>query len=212
MNKKDITGQRFGRLIVLKETGERSKEGRVKWLCQCDCGNKLNVVGKSLRNGNTKSCGCLQKERVREVNTIHGKRKTRLYSIWHDMLRRCENPKVVSYKLYGYRGIKICEKWHDFQSFYDWAMENGYADSLTLDRIDCDGNYEPKNCRWVSMKTQQNNRRNNHIIEYNGETHTLSEWENIVGIRQKTLWKRINTSHWSIEKALTTPTKKRGNK
>lgn len=136
--------------------------------------------------------------------TIHGMKKTRIYKSWERIKRRCNNPKT--YKNYGGRGIKVCDEWSkDFMAFYEWAMANGYRDDLTIDRIDVNGNYEPNNCRWVTMKEQENNRRNNHHITYNGETHTIAEWGDILNIPYKVLLQRITTYKWSIEKAFNIP-------
>lgn len=173
------------------------------WLCQCECGRTVIVSGANLRNGHIKSCGCYRSEIARKNATKHGLRQTRLYKIFHGMKKRCYTPTAINFSIYGGRGITICEEWlNDFQAFYDWAMSNGYADDLSIDRIDVNGNYEPSNCRWVSMKEQVNNRRANRFITYNGETHTLSEWSNIVGINIKTLHKRLRDG-WSAEDALT---------
>ena len=160
----DLTGQKFGRLTVI-ERADNTKQGQAKWLCQCDCGRKTVVMGKSLRNGNTKSCGCLQKETIGYKRTIHGQTNTRFYRIWCGMKSRCYNKKNPHFHLYGGRGIKVCNEWlKDFQTFYDWAIANGYADNLTLDRINVNGNYEPSNCRWITRKEQNNNKRAEPII------------------------------------------------
>lgn len=134
----------------------------------------------------------------------HGKRHTRLYTIYANIKTRCYNKKNIRYKLYGARGITMCEEWkNDFQSFYDWSMANGYREDLTIDRIDNNGNYEPSNCRWVTWRGQQNNRRNNHLIEFNGHAHTMAEWSRLIGIPYQTLVRRINVYGWSVERALT---------
>lgn len=143
------------------------------------------------------------------MNYKHGKRHTRIYDIWRSMRQRCYNPNTNRYKNYGGKGIKVCDEWREsFEAFYEWAMANGYADNLTIDRKDTNGNYEPNNCRWVTMKEQQNNRLNNHLETYNGETHTIAEWSEITGIKMCTLWARLKKYGWSIEKALTTATRK----
>lgn len=140
------------------------------------------------------------------MNYKHGLKHTRLYSIWNGIKIRCLNPNFIRYKDYGGRGITICDEWkNDFQAFYDWAMSNGYADNLTIDRIDNNGNYEPSNCRWVAMDVQANNSRHCRNIEFNGEVHSLSEWARITGIPRYTLNNRINQYGWSIEDALTRP-------
>ena len=189
----DLTGQKFGRLTVIKYVGKS------KWLCKCECGNEKIVSTTHLKN-DTKSCGCLRAENTKKRNTKHGFRYSRLYIIWKDIKRRCYNKNSKSYYLYGERGIIVCQEWlDDFMNFYDWAMPNGYKDNLTIDRIDVNGNYEPSNCRWVDRKIQANNKRNNCNITYNNETHTLSEWAEILNINYDKLRYRIYRN-WNIEK------------
>ena len=160
---KDLTGQRFGRLVVL-ERAENNMHRKTQWKCRCDCGNERVIEGNSLRRGVTKSCGCLHIEVFSAFNTTHGKEQSRLYSVWKGMKNRCSNPNHCAYKRYGGRGITICEEWlHDFQAFYDWASANGYDENAprgqcTIDRIDNDKGYSPDNCRWVDMKIQRHNR------------------------------------------------------
>lgn len=135
----------------------------------------------------------------------HGLRYTRIYRIWCNMKRRCYNKNDKSYKAYGGRGITVCDEWKfDFLSFYNWAIESGYNDKLTIDRINVNGNYEPCNCRWLDSKSQCNNKSNNHFITFNGETHTMKQWAEKMGISYQTLAQRINKYKWSIERAITT--------
>lgn len=201
----DLTEMKFGRLRVIKRA-ENNKYNRAQWLCECECGNTVIVSGNALLKGNTKSCGCLNAEMVKKSkNKIHGMTNTRLFNCWSAMKDRCSNENNQAYINYGGRGIKVCSEWlHDFQAFYDWAVSHGYADNLTLDRKDVNGNYCPENCQWITKKEQQSNKRTNRYIEYNGETKTIAEWARIAGISRGTLRGRID-SGWPIEKALTTP-------
>lgn len=202
---KDLTGQKFGRLTVIEQSG-KNKHGNYMWRCLCECGNIKTIVGGELTRGNTKSCGCLLKETMSKTRTTHGKRKTRLYSIWADMKTRCYNPKDKSFERYGKKGVTVCDEWlHDFQAFYDWSMLNGYADNLTIDRINNDKGYSPDNCRWTTVKVQANNTRRNHYITYKGETLTLKQWSEKTGINYRKLIARVNQMGWDFERAITTP-------
>lgn len=196
----DLTGKKFGRLTVI-ERAENNEHGTAQWLCKCDCGNYDVVTTGNLKK-TTASCGCYRQERM----TKHGKSGERVYKIWKDINKRCNNANHGNYEDYGGRGIKVCNEWRNsFEMFYKWATENGYTDNLTIDRIDVNGNYEPSNCRWVDYKTQANNRRNNHLITYNGKTQTMAQWADELGMKYKTLSDRINISKWSVEKAFNTP-------
>ena len=198
----DLTGQKVNRLTVLRKA-DSDKYGHPRWLCRCECGNEVTVSGGDLRTGKAHSCGCWRKERMENLNKIHGHKKDRLYNIWARMKQRCENPKLHDYRHYGGRGIAVCDEWQSFEPFYNWAMSNGYRDDLTIDRIDVNGNYEPSNCRWATMRVQANNKRRNHLITFNGETHTIAEWSRITGINKSTIRNRIALYGWNTEKALT---------
>lgn len=206
----DLTGQKFGRLTVIKRI-ENDSRNHARFLCQCDCGNFKNILSRSLKSGKTKSCGCLAKEVHSKSKFKYKKEKNfkRIYNIWNSMKQRCNNIKSKDYKNYGGRGIKVCDEWkNDFMSFYNWTINNGYKDDLTLDRIDVNGNYEPNNCRWVTWKEQGNNTRVNRIIEYNGKKKTLSEWAKELNINYSTLNNRINTNKWEIQKAFSQEVRK----
>lgn len=211
-NARDLKSQRFGRLVVLYDTGERSSNGQVIWRCRCNCGSEVNVIGSNLISGRTKSCGCYQRERAAEAHTTYGMAQRGkwhpVYAVWDSMLQRCENPNNKYYKDYGGRGIKVCDEWHDVRAFIDWALTNGWQRGLTLDRIDNDGNYEPGNCHWVTRKEQARNRRSNQLITFNDKTQTMAEWAEEINILYHTLKHRINNCHWPIERALTEPVRR----
>lgn len=193
----DLTGQKFNKLTVIRKIGV-AKNRQSIWLCRCDCGNKKEIVYGELtkKYHPTKSCGCLLKENG--CPPRHNLSRTRLYCIYNQILKRCYNKTNKDYKNYGSRGIKVCDEWNDKENgilnFYNWAMENGYKDDLSIDRIDVNGNYEPNNCRWATIKEQCNNKRNSHYITYNSETHTIAEWSEILNIGYSTIQERIKQS------------------
>lgn len=216
-----LDGKKFGRLTVIRRC-ENDTDGTTRQLCLCDCGKYIKVRSRSLLSGNTKSCGCLLSDSTRgraikqrwNNECIDGNLpfKNKIGKIRSVMIQRCINPNNKSYKYYGARGISVCEEWLNeddgAKNFYEWAMNNGYAEGLSIDRIKVDGDYEPSNCRWVDNITQMNNMRSNRLLTYNGETHTMAEWGRIIGIPYSVLRSRISCYHWSIERALTEKPKK----
>lgn len=199
----DLTGMRFERLIVVDYLGGKKRH---KWLCRCDCGAEKAVVGDDLKSGNTKSCGFYRTDNLVRHNKKHGKTQTREYSSWGSMRERCLNVRNKAYPGYGGRGITICERWDNFENFLADMGEcpNGYS----IDRIDNSGNYEPSNCRWADSKTQNRNKRNVHLITYGGETMSIGEWADRLGVQPSTLYARICVSGWTIETAITKPVRK----
>lgn len=191
-----MTGKRFGKLVVIKRSGS-DKHKNATWLCKCDCGNETIVSGIYLRQGETRSCGCLQRKVVREAKTTHGLSKTRLYRVWAGIKNRCYNPRAENYKYYGAKGVIMCDEWkNDFLSFRDWALNNGYDESAktqvcTIDRIDCGKSYSPNNCRIANHVTQCNNQTSNRIFTYNETSKSMAEWARVFGIKYTTLRARI---------------------
>lgn len=197
----DLIGKRFGRLMVIAKAGKRS-DRYICWLCKCDCGNEIIVPGVSLKSGNTKSCGCLKKEKLIKRNTTHSKSNTLTYHIWQVMKNRCSNPDYKHYKDYGGRSIIVCERWLKFENF---LADMGEAPKgLSIERTNNDLGYCKENCIWATRKQQNRNKRSNLLIEFNGKTQCVSAWAEELGIHRNTLFTRLNRG-WSIEKAFMTP-------
>lgn len=202
MSGDNLIGHRFGRLVVLGSYG-KDKKGNKRWMCICDCGKESIVLGYTLKNNSTRSCGCLRKERVSESQKTHGQSRTRLYRIWTGMKTRCNNPNAPAYTDYGGRGIAICPEWQTFLPFYAWAITNGYNNALEIDRIDNDQGYSPDNCRWATRIWQARNKRTS--IKYKGKP--LKVWCQELNLNYRTIRARIIEGGWQAGEALSTPIK-----
>ncbi len=206
----DHTGKVYGRLTAIRFHGP-TKHGSSFWIFRCECGAEKIIDVQSVRSGATKSCGCFRAEALKAGRdqlhkdaVTHGKTGTREHHIWLQIRYRCNNKDNSGYADYGGRGIKVCERWNDFENFLA-DMGKKPSAKHSIDRIDNDGDYCPENCRWATMKEQGNNRRSNCPLTYNGETKTAKQWAEAIGMDHTTLWSRIFKQGWSVEKALTTP-------
>ena len=203
-------GQRFGHLTVMKLDHIKTKIYRgwkrniEYYLVKCDCGNERIIEKTKLTLNRQISCGCIGKINIKKAATKHGQYKTRLNRIWAGMKTRCNNVNATEYKNYGGRGIKVCDEWQDFEHFYNWAINNGYRDDLTIDRIDVNGNYCLDNCKRSRNNEHSNNRRDTIFITYNNETHCLTEWAEILGFNYSVLFERLKRG-FEIERAFTQP-------
>lgn len=209
-NSKNLIGKKFGRLVVVGKADDYKNEKYSKscWICKCICGKETIVRGNSLISGKTKSCGCLKSEANSIVHRKHGMSETRLNNILYGMKQRCYNRNSQRYSDYGGRGITVCPEWlgeHGLENFAKWALENGYADNLSIDRIDNDKGYSPDNCKWSTSKEQANNKRDTKKYKYNGEFHTLSEWADIIGLNYHMLKARVRNYGYTIKEAIETP-------
>ena len=199
MRKIDLTGSLFFRLTVISQAAH-SYVGKIRWLCKCECGKNVIVHGGHLANGHTKSCGCLKKEITFKRSYKHGRTGTLEYKAWIKMTERCAYEKNNRYKNYGGRGIFVCERWKDFESFLkDMGLKPSALHSL--DRIDNNGNYEPGNVRWATKEEQANNKRNNRMVTIKGKTKTLAQWCSIYGASYRKTYSRILELNWTPEKA-----------
>jgi hypothetical protein len=196
----DLTGRRFGRLIVVRFDGYYGEKKYPKWLCRCDCGSVKSYFASNLLYNKSKGCGCRRRDVSKTINLKHGMSNTRLYRIWSNIKDRCYRSKNPFYHRYGGRGIIVCEDWLDFESFAKWALEHGYSEHLSIDRIDNDKGYYPDNCRWVNQYIQSRNTSRNNVITYNNKTMIAADWARSLGVNQTTLDERIEK--YGIEKAL----------
>lgn len=195
--KYDLTGKKFNRLLVLEYAYSKNKSSY--WKCLCDCGNEKIIRSDLLKGGIIKSCSCQQYE---STGIKHGMHKTKLYHVWAVMKNRCQSPNNSQYHNYGGVGVMVCEEWQTFVPFHEWATNNGYSEGLSIDRIDVYGNYEPSNCRWITMSEQQNNKRNTIWLTYEGETKNVAQWAAYLGVTFDKLYYRLKKYDWNIEAAI----------
>lgn len=205
-NFKDITGQRFGMLTVIQLVEQINPKEHRKWMCKCDCGNTHVASGAFMRTGKTTHCGCMTGVLISQKKTRHGLYKSRLYNIWRTMRQRCtENTGNQKRDTYYMKGIRVCEEWQTFDNFMEWALENGYSDKLTIDRINNDGGYYPDNCRWVTNDVQSLNKRNTVMVDFEGERIPLLSLCRQLNVPWQRVYQRIYKSGWSVERAITEP-------
>lgn len=191
----DLTGKKFGRLTVLHRA--KNKKEKVAWLCKCSCGNEIEINSESLKRGLTKSCGCLRSELSRDRRKTHGHtlfgEETPEYKSWLSMFSRCRCKKGVTYKNYGARGIKVCIRWNKFENFYKDMGDR--PEGTSLDRINNNKGYSPKNCRWATNKEQARNKRNNRKINIKGKIYTLIELAELTGKHRETIRKWLKNGY-----------------
>lgn len=186
----DLTGQRFGRLVVLRRGADYTGAGKPqrRWICQCECGMEILTYRGGLRSGRVKSCGCLQRDVVAMNSTTHGRSTSPEYVVWSGMHARCRDASHESFQRYGARGIQVCERWNSFEAFY--TDMGPRPDGMTLERNDNDGNYEPGNCRWATRIEQARNTRKTVFITFEGETLSLADWGRRLNTKTSTLRQR----------------------
>ena len=199
-----MEGKKFNRLTFIKKTNER-RNGNILWDCQCECGNITRIVKWDVTSGNTKSCGCFKDEMIAKTgknNVTHGMRYTKIYKIWEGMKRRCNSEKAERYSSYGGKGITYIKEWEQFVPFHEWAINNGYEEGLSIDRIDVNGNYEPSNCQWIPLEQQAYNKTNSNVVEYKGKKITIGELAKLTNKPYHLLYQRIVKLEWTIEDAV----------
>lgn len=200
-----VKGEKKNLLTMISDKRKGTNKYNSRALFQCDCGNIKDIIIHSVATGQTKSCGCLQLAYAKMKSYKHGDSETRLYRIWCNMKNRCNNPNYMESQYYSDKGITVCEEWQsNFEAFRDWALNNGYSDNLSIDRIDGSKGYSPDNCRWADCKTQSRNRKSNIYITHNGKTKILVEWCEDLNLPYQTIRRRLKRG-WEPEKALTEP-------
>ena len=200
-----VVGQKYGHLTVVKRLDYKicKKTGRkeaLRYLCICDCGKQIIRNGSAIRNSKNQSCGCIKLVRSgKNRKDYHGYMGTKLYKCWANMKTRCHNPNVKAYSDYGGRGIKICDEWNDFKVFKNWALQNGYKEGLTIERLDVEKGYTPNNCIWIERNAQNWNRRDTRYISYKGILKSVGEWRTILGVKHYILYNFCKKNNWQLE-------------
>lgn len=211
-NSDEWIGKEFNHLTVIgyKLHYDKNGEKSWRWIVRCDCGQERLMSPWSVQSGKNVSCGCVRKSIGKIINAKHNACHTRLYAIWSHMIQRCEmnteaSKKTIDYKRYCGRGIKVCDEWHDYETFAKWAADNGYEDELSIERIDNDGNYCPENCKWIKQPLQARNRGTTLWVEYHGRRMSLAEACEIACVPYKRAFSRIKYMNWPVEDALSIP-------
>lgn len=193
-----MIGKIVGRLTVIEELENK------KFVVSCSCGTIKEVSAPDIKYERIKSCGCIRREQIIDRNKTHSLSKHPLHTTWSNMKGRCYNPGNDRYYRYGLRGILVCDEWKEnFKAFFDWAVKNGWSLELTLERKRINENYCPENCKWIAASLQQKNTSRSRIVKYNGESRTISDWADHLGIMRSTLFARINIYKWPIKRAFT---------
>jgi len=205
----DLKGQKFGRLTVLRDSGQRTN-GKIMWVCRCICGDTVNVRSSHLIGGQIQSCKCLNRERTSEVNTTHGRSRDRLYAVYRAMLQRCSDKTCSNWERYGGRGIRVCKRWQGLGGFERFIsdMKEPPTVNHSIERKKNKLDYSPSNCVWATRSTQARNKRNNRFVSYQGQRKLLLDWAAVLKLPYKELHRRIVSRGWPVDRAFTTPVRK----
>lgn len=194
--KENLEGKTFNYLTVLKKVKTADRHHSY-YLCRCKCGNEKVIRSDCLKDHRYVSCGCYNRSKTTGLK--HGQSRTKLYRVWAGMKNRCHTSNSRVSKWYHDKGVSVYKEWETFEPFYEWSMTHGYKEGLTIDRIDYDGNYEPDNCRWVTIQQQSYNTSRNIKLTYDGKTYCMQQWAKILGVNKNTFWRYIRVKHMSIQ-------------
>lgn len=200
--KENLIGKKFNYLTVLKKVESKDKKHSY-YLCRCECGNEKIIRSDTLKDERYVSCGCYNRSKIKGQKSLkHGQSRTKLYHVWAGMKNRCRKASNYSSKWYYDKSVKVYEEWLSFEKFYEWCIQNNYREGLTIDRIDYNGDYEPSNCRWVTMKEQNFNTSRNVKLTYNDKTYCMQQWADTLGVNRNTFWRYIRVKNMSIEEII----------